>query len=316
MKKSLLVVLAMVCVLTVSIGVYSASDLVLATGGTAGTYYPLGGAIANIANKRIAKMNMAAQATGASIENMRLIDKADADLAIVQNDTAYYAWNGAEAFAGKPIKGFGVIAALYPEVVQCVVAANSPIKSINDLKGKRVSVGAPGSGTEANARQVLGVHGLTYADIDEQFLSFAESANQFKDGQIDAFFVTAGIPNPGITDVSTQHKIRILSIAADKTKQMTAEYPFLVASTVPANTYMNQPEPAYTAQIVALLIAGNHMSEAEVYQIAKMLFENDGELARAHAKGELITLKTALDGATAPIHPGAAKYYKEKGILK
>jgi len=162
----------------------------------------------------------------------------------------------------------------------------------------------------------LGVHGLTYADIDEQFLSFAESANQFKDGQIDAFFVTAGIPNPGITDVSTQHKIRILSIAADKTKQMTAEYPFLVASTVPANTYMNQPEPAYTAQIVALLIAGNHMSEAEVYQIAKMLFENDGELARAHAKGELITLKTALDGATAPIHPGAAKYYKEKGILK
>ncbi len=316
MKKSLLIVLALMCVLTVSIGVYSASDLVLATGGTAGTYYPLGGAIANIANKRIAKMNIAAQATGASGENMRLVNKGEADLALVQNDVADYAFNGTESFAGKPIKNFGAIASFYPEVIQFVVRADGPIKTFADVRGKRISVGAPASGTEANARQVLDVYGLTYADVEEQYLSFAESANQFKDGHIDGFFVTGGVPNPSITDVSTQHKIRILSIPADKMKQLTAKYPFLVAATVPANAYLNQPEAASTPAVMAILIAGDAVPEADVYQITKILFENDGELARAHAKGAEIRLATALNGLSTPLHPGAAKYYREKGILK
>ncbi|HAI86054.1 MAG TPA: C4-dicarboxylate ABC transporter substrate-binding protein [Firmicutes bacterium] len=316
MKKSLLAFLAVLCVLTVSIGVYCASDLVLATGGTAGTYYPLGGAIANIANKRISKMNMAAQATGASIENIRLVTKEEADLALVQNDTADYAYNGTEAFQGKPTKSFGAVASLYPEVIQFVVRADGPIKTWADVRGKRISVGAPGSGTEANARQLLDVNGMTYADVEEQFLSFAESANQFKDGHIDGFFVTAGVPNPGITDVSTQHKIRILSMPADKIKELTTKYPFLVASAVPANAYINQPDAASTPAVMAILVAGNHVSEDDVYHITKVLFENDGDLARAHAKGAEVKLATALNGLSTPLHPGAAKYYKEKGLIK
>ena len=316
LKKSLLISLALVCVLTVSIGVYSASDLILATGGTAGTYYPLGGAIANIANKRISKMNMAAQSTGASAENVRLINKGEADLALVQNDVADYAYNGTETFEGKPIKTFGAIASLYPEVIQFVVRADGPIKTWADVRGKRISVGAPGSGTEANARQILDIYGMTYADVEEQFLSFAESANQFKDGHIDGFFVTAGVPNPGITDVSTQHKIKILSMPADKMKQLTTKYPFLVAATVPANSYLNQTEASSTPAVMAILIAGNAVPEAEVYQITKVLYENDGELAKAHAKGAEIKLSTALNGLSTPLHPGAAKYYREKGILK
>ncbi len=316
MKKSLLAFLAVLCVLTVSIGVYSASDLILATGGTAGTYYPLGGAIANIANKRIPKMNMAAQATGASIENIRLVAKEEVDLALVQNDTADYAYNGIEAFKGNPTKSFGAVASLYPEVIQFVVRADGPIKTWADVRGKRISVGAPGSGTEANARQLLDVNGMTYADVEEQFLSFAESANQFKDGHIDGFFVTAGVPNPGITDVSTQHKIRILPMPADKMKALTTKYPFLVASAVPANSYINQPDEAATPAVMAILIAGNHVPDEDVYQIAKILFENDGDLARAHAKGAEIKLATALNGLSTPLHPGAAKYYKEKGLIK
>lgn len=316
MKKALLVILAILAVMVVSIGANSASQLLLATGGTAGTYYPLGGAIANIINKRVPKLSISAQSTGASVENMRLVTKGEVDLAIVQNDIAFQAFNGLEAFEGKPIKNFSVVASLYPEVVQFVVKADGPIKTWADLKGKRIGVGAPGSGAEANARQVLGIYGLTYDDIQEQFLSFAESSNQFKDGQIDGFFVTAGIPNPGITDVSTQHKIRLLSVSQDKMKELAAKFPFLVGTTVPAKTYLNQNEAAYTPAVTAILIAGNHMSEKDIYDITKVLFENGGELAQAHAKGSAITLPTALDGVSTPVHAGAAAYYREKGVIK
>lgn len=314
MKRAIMVILAVLAVLSMSVGVFSAAQLLLATGGTAGTYYPLGGAIANIVNKNVPGTNMSAQSTGASAENMRLINRGEVDFAIVQNDVAFQAYNGLETFAGKPIKNFGVVASLYPEVIQFVVKADGPIKTWADVKGKKISVGAAASGTEINARQVLEAHGMTYADVQEQFLSFAESANQFKDSQIDGFFVTAGIPNPGITDVATQHKIKILPVAPDKMKALTDKYPFLAPTTVPANTYMNQTEAAATPAITAIIIAGNHMSEKQVYDITKVLFDNGGALAAAHAKGASVKLATALDGVATPVHPGAAKYLAEKGV--
>jgi len=314
LKKGIMVVLAVLGVLSMSVGVFSASQLLLATGGTAGTYYPLGGAIANIVNKRVPGISMSAQSTGASLENMRLINRGDVDLAIVQNDVAFQAYNGLEAFAGKPIKNFGVVASLYPEVVQFVVKADGPIKTWADIKGKKISVGAPGSGTEVNARQVLEAYGMSYDDIQEQYLSFAESANQFKDGQIDGFFVTGGVPNPGIVDVSTQHKIKILPVSQEKMKELADKYPFLAPTTIPANTYLNQTEATLTPAIMALIIAGNHMSEKEIYDITKVLFENGGDLAAAHAKGADVQLATALAGVATPLHPGAAKYFAEKGV--
>ncbi|MEA4884783.1 MAG: TAXI family TRAP transporter solute-binding subunit [Clostridia bacterium] len=316
MKRILLIAMAVLTVLVLSFGAYSATQLILATGGTAGTYYPFGGAIANIVNKRAPSLSMSAQSTGASVENMRLISKGEADLAIVQNDTVHYAFNGIEAFDGKPLKNYGVVASLYPEVIQFVVKADGPIKNWTDIKGRRISVGAPGSGTEANARQVLSAYGITYNDFEEQYLSFAESANQFKDGHIDGFFVTSGIPNSGIQDVSTQHKIRILSIPADKMKAIQASYPFLAATKIPAKTYLNQSEEANTVAVMAIIIAGNGLKEQDVYNITKVLFENGGELAAAHSKGALVLLETALDGISTPLHPGAQKYYKEKGIVK
>ena len=164
----------------------------IATGGTAGTYYPIGGAMAEILNKAIPGMNASAQSTGATVANINMLKEGSVDLAIVQNDITYYAVNGTEMFKDKKVENLRGIAARYPETCQIVTLESTGIKSIADLKGKRVAVGAAGSGAEANARQILEAYGITYDDIDEQFLSFGEAASALKDGNVDAAFVTAG----------------------------------------------------------------------------------------------------------------------------
>ena len=294
---------------------YAADNLVLATGGTAGTYYPFGGALAKIWNSKIKDMNVTAQTSGASAENVRLVNKKEVELALVQSDTLDFAFNATEAFK-EPLKAMSTIAVLYPEVVQVVVAAAGPIKSIADLKGKKVGVGAPGSGTEANFRQLLDAYGMKKEDVNAQFLSFSESAEAYKDKHIDAFIVTAGIPNAGIMDVATQNEIRILDIPADVAAKLTQKYPFLAAVKVPANTYKGQTAEVSTVAVNAVLIAGNSLSEAMVYNLTKALFENQAELASAHAKGKELNMKNAVTGVSIPFHPGAVKYYKEKGLMK
>jgi len=295
--------------------VYAADNLVLATGGTAGTYYPFGGAMAKIWNSKIKDMNVTAQTSGASAENVRLINKKEVELALVQSDTLDFAFNATEAFK-EPLKAMNAIAVLYPEVIQVVVAAGGPIKSIADLKGKKVGVGAPGSGTEANFRQLLDAYGMKKEDVNAQFLSFSESAEAYKDKHIDAFIVTAGIPNAGIMDVATQNEIRILNIPADVAAKLTKKYPFLAAVKVPANTYKGQTAEVSTVAVNAVLIVGSSLKEAMVYNLTKALFENQAELAAAHAKGKELNMKTAVTGVSIPFHPGAVKYYKEKGLMK
>ena len=295
--------------------VYAADNLVLATGGTAGTYYPFGGAMAKIWNSKIKGMNVTAQTSGASGENVRLINKKEVELALVQSDTLDFAFNAKEAFK-EPLKGMSTIAVLYPEIVQVVVASAGPIKSFADLKGKKVGVGAPGSGTEANFRQLAEIYGMKKEDVNAQFLSFSESAEAYKDKHIDAFIVTAGIPNAGIMDVATQNAIRILDIPADVAAKLTQKYPFLAAVKVPANTYKGQTADVSTVAVNAVLIAGNSLSEAMVYDLTKALFDNQADLASAHAKGKEVNLQYAVKGVSIPFHPGAVKYYKEKGLMK
>ncbi|MBS1237470.1 MAG: transporter solute receptor, family [Deltaproteobacteria bacterium] len=295
--------------------VYAADNLVLATGGTAGTYYPFGGAMAKIWNSKIKDMNVTAQTSGASAENVRLVNKKEVELALVQSDTLDFAFNATEAFK-EPLKAMNAVAVLYPEIIQVVVGAASPIKSIADLKGKKVGVGAPGSGTEANFRQLLDAYGMKKEDVNAQFLSFSESAEAYKDKHIDAFIVTAGIPNAGIMDVATQNEIRILDIPADVAAKLTQKYPFLAAVKVPANTYKGQTAEVSTVAVNAVLICGSSLSEAMVYNLTKALFENQADLASAHAKGKELNIKTAVTGVSIPYHPGAVKYYKEKGLMK
>jgi TRAP transporter TAXI family solute receptor len=295
--------------------VQAADNLVLATGGTAGTYYPFGGAMAKIWNSKIKDMNVTAQTSGASAENVRLINKKEVELALVQSDTLDFAYNGKEAFK-EPLKGMSAVAVLYPEIVQIVVPADSAIKSFADLKGKKVGVGAPGSGTEANFRQLMDVYGLKKEDFDMRYLSFSESAEAFKDKHIDAFVVTAGIPNAGIMDVSTQNDIRILPIPADVAGKLIMKYPFLAAAKVPAGTYKGVTQEVPTVAVNAVLIAGNQLKPEMVYNLTKALFENQAELAAAHAKGKELSPTYAVQGVSIPFHPGAVKYYKEKGLMK
>lgn len=289
--------------------------LILATGGTAGTYYPFGGSMAKIWNSKIPGMNVTAQATGASAENVRLINKKEAELALVQSDTIDFAYNAKEAFK-EPLKAMSALAVLYPEIIQVVVKGDSPVKSFADLKGKKVGVGAPGSGTEANFRQLCDVYGMKKEDVNAQFLSFSESAEAFKDNHIDAFIVTAGIPNAAIMDISTQNAIKILTIDDDILKKLTEKYPFLSAAKVPANTYKGQAADVTTVAVNAVLIVSSELKDDVVYNLTKALFDNQPELATAHAKGKELSLANAVKGVSIPFHPGAVKYYKEKGAMK
>jgi len=316
MKKLLGVCVAVLFLIGAVASVYAAdTNLVLSTGGTAGTYYPFGGAMARIWNTKIPGMNVTAQTTGASAENIRLINKKEAELALVQSDTLDFAFNAKEAFK-EPIKSMSAIAVLYPEIIQVVTRADSPIKSIADLKGKKVGVGAPGSGTEANFRQLMDIYGLAKEDVNSQYLSFSESAEAFKDRHIDAFIVTAGIPNAAIMDIGTQHEIRIINIPADMAAKLTEKYPFLAAAKVPAGTYKNLTQDVATVAVNAVLIVGNDLSADVVYNMTKALFDNQAELASAHAKGKELNLQNAVKGVSIPFHPGALKYYKEKGAIK
>lgn len=315
MKRKVLIVAALVFVIgLVSTGWAQDVKLILATGGTAGTYYPFGGAMAKIWNSKIPGLNVTAQATGASAENVRLINRDEVELALVQSDTIDFAYYGKEAFKERLTK-MAAIAVLYPEIIQIVVRGDSNIRSFADLKGVKVGVGAPGSGTEANFRQFLDVYGMKKEDVNGQFLSFAESAEQFKDKHIDAFFVTAGIPNAAIMDVAASHSIRILSLPEDKVAALEKKYPFLSAATIPANTYKGQTSDVKTVAVSAVLIAATKLKEDLVYQITKALFENQAELAAAHAKGKELNIKKAAKGVSIPYHPGAVKYYKEKGVM-
>jgi len=290
--------------------------MILATGGTAGTYYPFGGAIAQIWNSKIPGMNVTAQATGASVENVKLVNKKDAELAIVQSDTVDFAFKGIESFkTGKQDKMMG-IAVLYPEVIQVVVRADSGINSIADLKGKKVGVGAPGSGTEANFRQLLDVYGLDYNALKPQYLSFSESAEQFKDKNIDAFIVVAGTPNSAIMDIGAQHALKILPVPADMATKLFAKYPFLAPVKIPANTYKGITADVETVAVMAVLIVNPEVKEDVVYNLTKALFDNQENLGKAHNKGKELKLETATKGLSIPFHPGAVKYYKEKGIMK
>jgi hypothetical protein len=294
----------------------SGNNLILATGGTSGTYYPYGGAIAQIFNTKVNDMNVTAQATGASSENLRLVGKDEADLAIVQNDVLDYAFNGTKLFEGKQIKGLATVATLYREVVQIAVSPESKINSIADMKGKKISVGDAGSGVEANAVQILGSSNLTFADLKASHLSFKESGNAYQDKQIDGFFVTAGIPNAAIQEITAMQKIKMISLDAKTIEQLVKQYPYYTPFTITKETYKGMTADATTVAVKATLIVRDDLDETVVYNLTKALFENQEELAKSHAKGKELDINEAVKGISVPLHPGAKRYYVEKGILK
>ena len=315
MRKNLIVALLVLAMLGTLATAQAETFISIATGGTSGTYYPLGGDIANLFNTTIEGINANAQATGGSAENLRLINSGDAELGTVQNDVSAYAYEGIDSFDGEVINTFSVITSLYPEVIQLVARTDAGIEKIEDLKGKRVSVGAAGSGTYFNAIHLLAAAGMTLDDIDEQFLSFAESGDAAKNRQIDAFFCTAGIPNAAITELASGSGTKVIALSEETVTNLLATKPFYVDFTIPGGTYPGMDEDIRTVAITALLVCTNDLDEDLVYQMTKNLYEKGEELL-THAKKTEITLETALDGiGTLPLHPGAEKYYKEVGLI-
>ncbi len=284
----------------------------IATGGTSGTYFPIGGAIAQAVTKG-SDIQATAETGNASVANINLIAKGDIEIAFVQNDISYWAFNGQQMFK-EPLKNIRAVAALYPEHVQVVIAKDAKITDVASLKGKRVGVGAPGSGVEGDARAILSLANLKYDDMKVDFLDFGATTSRFKDNQIDAGFVVAGYPTASIMDLSLTKEVDMLNFSDDFLAKLSKAHPYFVASTIPANTYKGITKPTKTAAVMAILVTHDKMSEDIIYTFTKAMFDNITDVHASHAQAKTITLQNALNGLTVPLHPGAAKFYKEKGL--
>ncbi|MGQ0569891.1 MAG: TAXI family TRAP transporter solute-binding subunit [Armatimonadota bacterium] len=296
--------------------------LSLLTGGTAGVYFPLGGAMAEIWNARVSGVRVAAQSSGASVANIRTLVRGDAHLALVQNDIAYYAHNGREMFAEagsnrpQPVAGIRGVAMLYPETVQIVTLRSKRINGVEDLRGKRVVVGDAGSGTEANARQILSVHDIFYRMMRVDFLSFASGIDQLRDGNVDAVFITAGFPTAAVTDISSSRDIGILPVSNEALEALRGRWPFYTRSVIPATAYRGLSAPVSTVAVMAMLVVRADLPDDLVYNLTKALWDNLDRMKAAHARGRDLDLSKALDGIPVPVHPGAERFYREQGVRR
>ena len=284
----------------------------IATGGTSGTYYPLGGALADILNKNVKGANASAQSTGASVANVNLLKEGKVDIGFIQNDISYYAVNGVEMFKDKAVKNLKGLATLYPETIQIVTTKKTGIKTFADIKGKRVAVGAAGSGTEANARQILEAAGITYDDIKVQYRSFGEAASALKDGNVDVAFVTAGFPTAAIQDLATQHEVVLLPVDSAMADALIKKYPYYTKIKIPAKTYNNVDTDVEAVAVKCMLVVTDKMSDELGYDIVKALYSNLDRMKAAHNVAKLITKETAKEGMSIPLNKGAEKFFNEK----
>ena len=282
----------------------------IATGGTSGTYYPLGGALADILNKNVKGANASAQSTGASVANVNLLKEGKVDIGFIQNDISYYAVNGVEMFKDKAVKNLKGLATLYPETIQIVTTKKTGIKTFADIKG--VGVGAAGSGTEANARQILEAAGITYDDIKVQYLSFGEAASALKDGNVDVAFVTAGFPTAAIQDLATQHEVVLLPVDSAMADALIKKYPYYTKIKIPAKTYNNVDTDVEAVAVKCMLVVTDKMSDELGYDIVKALYSNLDRMKAAHNVAKLITKETAKEGMSIPLNKGAEKFFNEK----
>ncbi|MEK4228104.1 TAXI family TRAP transporter solute-binding subunit [Solibacillus sp. FSL H8-0538] len=277
------------------------------TGGTQGTYYPLGGTFADLITTETG-VKTTAEVSQASAANMTALQNGEGEIAFVQTDIAYYATEGLLMFEGQTIDTVSALGALYPETVQLVTLADSGIKSFEDLKGKKVSVGAPGSGTYANAEQLLEIHGLTMKDIQAQNLDFGESTDGIQSGQIDAAFITAGYPTGAVEALNATNGVYIVPVTADKAAELIAKYPYYAVDAIPSGTYgLTEETPAVS--VGAMLAVKKDLPEDLVYAITKAIYDNTDKIS--HAKGAFIKAETGLAGIGIEVHPGAQKYFDE-----
>ncbi len=287
--------------------------ITLATGGTSGTYYAVGGVMKTVLDSKLTLSTLNVESTGASVANVNMITDGQAQMAILQSDVINYAHEGTNSFEGAPEDNALWVAGIYNETVQ--ILAKPGINTVSDLKGKTVCVGDVGSGTEINAWQVLSAAGLTKDDINAVNGSFQDGVDQLKDGKIDAAFTVAGAPTTAIVDYATTNTLNLVSLSDDELKAIQAEYPFLIRDDLKAGTYTGQDKDVICVAIQATLVASQELSEDVVYELLKAMFDNKDALVEGHAKFGFLDAASASAGATVPMHPGAEKYYKEVGVL-
>lgn len=288
----------------------------MATGGTSGTYYGFSSVVANVLNEKLADtLNITVESTGASGANIDLVETGANELAIVQNDVMYYAISGTDMYADKaPYENYSAVMSCYPEYVQII--ANKDITSIEDLKGKKVSVGDVGSGVEFNARQILAAYGIDIdADIQKNNQGFADSADSLKNGTIDAAFVVAGYPTVAVSELASTYDFNILAVDEEHAKALMDDYGFYTYGVIPANTYGPVTEDVPAVAVMATIIARNDVPEDTIYALVKGIFDNQADIEAAHAKGAELKLETAVSGIDIDFHPGATKYFTEVGAM-
>lgn len=291
----------------------AAQQLSIATGGTGGVYYPIGGGFAEMISSHIEGASATAEVTGASVENMGLIMRGDADLALVLADTAYQAYTGTGDFESRQIEDARALASVYPNAVQLVTLAGSDVHSLEDLKGKRVSVGAPGSGTELNARAVLEANGINYEDFTPQRLNFNETADAIRDGDIDAGFWSVGPPTSSILNLAATHDIRLIGLSDEEVANAREVEAVFAAYELRAGMYEGMDEAVQTISIPNVMVIHADMDEQLAYDLAQLLFEHTDELIAVHPAANDTTVEFTMESTPIPLHPGAIRYFEEAG---
>src|SRR3981189_1987298 len=315
MNLKLMAACAVVAVLLSAPSARAQAFINVLTGGTSGVYYPLGVAIGKIYSDKIPNVKTQVQATKASVENLILLQQGRGEIAFTLGDSLKAAWDGDEEAGFKSkLDKLRTIGAIYPNYIQIVATADSGIRTLADLKGKSISVGAPKSGTELNSRAILGAAGLSYKDIGKvEYLPFAESVDLIKNRQLNATLQSAGLGVASLKDLSTSTDITVVSVPREVVDKIG---PPFVSVMIPANTYTGQDKDVPTAAVINYLVTSSAVSDDLAYKMTRLIFESLPELANAHVAGKEIKLETAATGCPVPLHPGAIRYYKEKGLIK
>ena len=292
----------------------------IAAGSVDGVYYPIAGAISRITSEtKSLNIRATVESSGGSLANVQLMRAGEADFAFLQNDIAYYAFNGIglEPFVGKPVKSLVGVFSIYPEAVHLIATHASGVKSVRDLKGKRVAFGPQGSATEQNALQVLAAHGVAEGDLAGPVrVSFSAAVDQLKAGAVDAAFFSIAVGAPVINHALASGKLSLISVGASPSEALVRKYPFYTIDEIPANTYKNQDREVVVPAVMAMLVARSSLPEDLVYRFTKAVFDNLPQFHASHAAARNLTLQTALVGMALPLHPGAERFFKEKGIAR
>jgi TRAP transporter TAXI family solute receptor len=287
-------------------------QLSVATGGTGGVYFPMGGGLAEVINTHVDGYAATAEVTGASVENMGLIATGDADMGLALADTVAQAYTGTGRFEGQQLEMIRGLASMYANMIQIVTLEGSGITSLEDLRGMRVSVGAPGSGTEVNAQVILEANGITYDDIEEQRLNFNETADALANGDIDAGFWSVGAPTSSILNLATTQSIVMLELSDEEMTAAQEAEPLFARTVLAEGTYEGVGETMVLG-VPNVLAASSEMDEDLAYEIVKAMFENIDDLRAVHPAANQTTVEFTLGATPVPLHPGAIRYYEEIG---